>query len=189
MAQLFRGAECVCRHAFCPQQALSVVSCPEVSTVLAHPPNCLPLSHAWSHLSHVWLCNHMDWSPPGSSVHGILQARILEWVTIPYPRGASQPRDWTHTSYDSCVAGGLSLGLLGKLSPHLTQVIPNVINHLPSVTLPLSPSRLQSLLSSRTYLLSTYYVPDTALSTTSPIDRKQKWTQIPWAAQYRGEDR
>ena len=39
------------------------------------------------------LCNPMDCSPPGSSVHGILQARILEWVAISFSRGASQPRD------------------------------------------------------------------------------------------------
>ena len=39
------------------------------------------------------LCNPMDGSPPGSSVHGILQARILEWVAIPFSRGSSQPRD------------------------------------------------------------------------------------------------
>ena len=38
------------------------------------------------------LCDPMD-SPPGSSVHGILQARILEWVTMPFSRGSSQPRD------------------------------------------------------------------------------------------------
>ena len=44
------------------------------------------------------LCNPMDYSPPVSSVQGILQARILEWVTIPFSRGSSQPRDWTHTS-------------------------------------------------------------------------------------------
>ena len=37
------------------------------------------------------LCNPMDWSPPGSSVHGILQARILEWVAVPYSRGSSRP--------------------------------------------------------------------------------------------------
>ena len=36
----------------------------------------------------------MDCSPPGSSVHGILQARILEWVAIPFSRGSSQPRSW-----------------------------------------------------------------------------------------------
>ena len=35
----------------------------------------------------------MDYSPPGSSVHGILQARILEWVAIPFSRGSFQPRD------------------------------------------------------------------------------------------------
>ena len=39
------------------------------------------------------LCNPMDWSPPGFSVHGILQARILEWVSIPFSRGSSPPRD------------------------------------------------------------------------------------------------
>ena len=41
------------------------------------------------------LCSHVDYSPPCSSVHGILQARILEWVAIPLYRGSSQPRDWT----------------------------------------------------------------------------------------------
>ena len=44
------------------------------------------------------LCDPMDCSPPGSSVHGILQARILEWVAIPFSRGSSQPRDWTQVS-------------------------------------------------------------------------------------------
>ena len=38
---------------------------------------------------------HMDCSPPGSSVHGILQVRILEWVAIPFSRGSSPPRDPT----------------------------------------------------------------------------------------------
>ena len=41
-------------------------------------------------------------NPPGSSVHGILQARILEWVAIPFSRGASQPRAQTQVS---CIAG------------------------------------------------------------------------------------
>ena len=40
----------------------------------------------------------MDYSPPGSSVHGILHARILEWVAISFSRGSSQPRDQTHVS-------------------------------------------------------------------------------------------
>ena len=41
------------------------------------------------------LCDPMDCSPPGSSVHGILLARILEWVSIPFSRGSFQTRDWT----------------------------------------------------------------------------------------------
>ena len=48
----------------------------------------------------------MDHSPPGSSVHGILQARILEWVAMPSSRGSSQPRNQTHVSCVSCIAGG-----------------------------------------------------------------------------------
>ena len=44
------------------------------------------------------LCNHVNCSPPGSSVHGILQARILEWVAISFSRGSSQPGDQTQVS-------------------------------------------------------------------------------------------
>ena len=47
-----------------------------------------------------------DCSPPGSSVHGILQARILEWVAMPSSRGSSQPRSPTHASCSSSIAGG-----------------------------------------------------------------------------------
>ena len=43
------------------------------------------------------LCDPMDYT-----VHGILQARILEWVAFPFSRGSSQPRDWTRVS---CIAG------------------------------------------------------------------------------------
>ena len=48
------------------------------------------------------LCNPMDWSIRGSSIHGILQARILQWVAIRFPRGYSRPRDQTQVS---CIAG------------------------------------------------------------------------------------
>ena len=69
----------------------------------------------WSHSSHgkhvcmlsgfspVWLCDPVDRSPPGSSVHGILQARILEWVVMPSSGGSSWLRDQTHIPYVSCV--------------------------------------------------------------------------------------
>ena len=49
------------------------------------------------------LCNPMDCSLPDSSVHGILQVRILEWVDISYSRGSPQPRDLTCVSYVSCL--------------------------------------------------------------------------------------
>ena len=49
------------------------------------------------------LCDPMNCSPPGSSVHGFSQARILEWVAIPFSRGSSWHRDWT---WLSCIAGG-----------------------------------------------------------------------------------
>ena len=48
------------------------------------------------------LCDPMDCRPPGSSVRGILQARILEWVAIPFSRGSSQARDRTQ---GSCITG------------------------------------------------------------------------------------
>ena len=50
-------------------------------------------------------CDPMDCSPPGSSVHGILQARILEWIAIPFSRGSFWPRDWTCVSWGCCTAG------------------------------------------------------------------------------------
>ena len=53
-------------------------------------------------LSHVWP-DPMDCSPPGFSVHGVFQARTLEWVSISSSRGSSWPRDWTRVS---CIAGG-----------------------------------------------------------------------------------
>ena len=50
------------------------------------------------------LCDPMDYSPPGSSVHGIFQTRILGWVAIPFSRGSSQPRGQT---WVPCTAGRL----------------------------------------------------------------------------------
>ena len=47
----------------------------------------------WKSLSRLQLCDPMDYK-----VHGILQARILEWVAIPFSRGSSQPRDQTQVS-------------------------------------------------------------------------------------------
>ena len=59
----------------------------------------------WQVMSCPTLCDPVDYSPPGSSVHGIFQATILEWDAISYFRGSSQTRDQTHISSVSCTAG------------------------------------------------------------------------------------
>ena len=70
----------------------------------------LTCEHVKSLQSCLTLCDPMDWSPPGSSVHGILQARILEWVAIPFSRGIF-------------LTQGLSLGLL-----HCRQILYHLIH-------------------------------------------------------------
>ena len=59
----------------------------------------------------------MDCSPPGSSVHGIFQARILEWIVMPSSRGSSQPRNRTSVSYVSCIGQAASLPLASPGKP------------------------------------------------------------------------
>ena len=49
------------------------------------------------------LCDPMDYCPPGSSVHGISQARKLEWVAISSSKGSYRPRDWTGVSCIFCI--------------------------------------------------------------------------------------
>ena len=56
------------------------------------------------------LCDAIDYSPPGSSLHGISQARILEWVAISFSRRSSRSRDWPLVSYVSALAGGFFTG-------------------------------------------------------------------------------
>ena len=74
--------------------------------VLLFPKHFITLSFIYYVLylvvSHVRLCDLIDCCPPGSSVHGIFQARILEWVAISFSRGTSGPRDWTGVSSVSC---------------------------------------------------------------------------------------
>ena len=70
----------------------SLPSAPPGSPEELVPPSCLTL------------CDPMDYSPSGSSAHGVLQGRILEWVAIPCSRGSSRPRDGTQVS---CTAGRL----------------------------------------------------------------------------------
>ena len=63
-----------------------------------HPSSCRRQAQVWEvkvlvAQSCPTLCNPMDCSPPDASVHGILQAGILEWVASPFSRGSSQPKD------------------------------------------------------------------------------------------------
>ena len=68
--------------------------------------NVVFMIHVWVLVSQSSLTffDPMDCSPPDSSVHGVFQARMLEWVAIPFSRASSWSRDWTQIS---CIAGGL----------------------------------------------------------------------------------
>ena len=65
------------------------------------------------------LCNSMDCSLPGSTVHGILQARILEWVAIPFSRGSSQPRSY--------IAGGFFTNWATREALHMAKAHSNFL--------------------------------------------------------------
>ena len=67
----------------------------------------------------------MDYSLPASSVYGILQARILEWVAIPFSRGSSQPRDRTQIS---CIAGRFFTILATREAPLNISALQLVLN-------------------------------------------------------------
>ena len=73
------------------------IPCPEKSPNSSHYCYCLVTK------SRPTLCDPMDCIPPGSSVHGILQARTLDWVAVFFSRGSPQPRDLTCISF---IAGG-----------------------------------------------------------------------------------
>ena len=69
------------------------------------------------------LWNPMDCSPPVSSAHGILQARIWEWVVISFSRGSSRPRDWTCVSRIEPVSPALTGGFFATAPPRKPEVI------------------------------------------------------------------
>jgi len=68
------------------------------------------------------LSNPMDCSLPGSSVYGILQARVLEWIAISSSRRSLWPRDWTCISCISCVGRRVSLSLAPLGKPGVTMI-------------------------------------------------------------------
>ena len=100
-----RICHCVSRS-FC----VSLSCCP-ASREGSGPCTCVLSRFSW-----VQLCDPI--SPPGSSVHGILQARMLWWVAMLSSRASSQPRDPTHVCYASAVAGGFLPLVLKAMAPH-----------------------------------------------------------------------
>ena len=68
-------------------------------------------------------CEHMNCSPPGSSVHGVFQARILEWIAISFSRGSSQPRKQTQVS---SIADRFSTDWSYEVSPVQSIGVPKV---------------------------------------------------------------
>ena len=85
------------------QEIYRPLKSPSVTAIWAFPGDSWV--HAKSLQSYLTLPHPMDYSPLGSSVHGILQARILESAAMPSSRGSSQPRDRTHASYVSYIGG------------------------------------------------------------------------------------
>ena len=73
------------------------------------------------------LCDPMDCSPPGSSIHGILQARVLEWIAISFSRGSSLPRDWTRVFL---IAGRCFTICWGRSSKIRIQMLAGLNSHL-----------------------------------------------------------
>ena len=77
------------------------------------------------------LCDPMDCSPLGSSFHGILPARKLEWVAIPFSRRSSQPRDQSCISCVSCLCGQILYRLSHQGSPNLKLTSPCIKTGVP----------------------------------------------------------
>ena len=72
------------------------------------------LCYATSLQSCLTLCDPIDCRPPGCSVHGILQARIVEWVAMPSSRESAPPRDRTLVSYVSCTGRWVLVPIPGE---------------------------------------------------------------------------
>ena len=86
----------------------------------------MAIVHAKSLQSCPTLCDPIDCSPPGSSVHGILQARTLEWVAISFLRGSSWPKDST------CYLLGVLYLQAGSL-PLRASLVAQMVKHLPTI--------------------------------------------------------
>ena len=123
------------------------------------------------------LCNPMDGSPPGSSVHRIHQARILDCFAISFSRGSSQPRDWTRVRFSvSCIAGRFfTIWATGKPWHHSVQ-FSSVVQSCPTLCDPMNcgtpglPVHHQLLESTQTHV----HQVDDAIQPSHPL-----WSSFP----------
>ena len=88
----------ICHHLSYPYPLLSSFPPPQRA-------KCMLKSESEVAQSCLTLCDPMDWSLPRSSIRGIFQATVLEWVAIFFSRGSSRPSDWT---WFSCIVGTLA---------------------------------------------------------------------------------
>ena len=105
----------------------------------------------WKSLSHVWLFA----DPTGYIVHGILQARILEWVAVPFPRVSSQTRDRTQVS---CIAGRFFTIWATRKSAISKHIFPPSWAPLPPHPTHLGHHRVPSWIPCAIWLLPTSYI-------------------------------
>ena len=92
----------------------------------------------WSEVTQLCptLCDPMDSSLPGSSVHGIFQARILEWAAISFSRGSSEPRDRTQVS---CIADRHFTVWVTREAPYTREKGKNIVRYMEKELLPWQP--------------------------------------------------
>ena len=102
-------------------------------------------------LSRIWLfATPWNWSLPGFSVHGTLEARILEWVAIPFFRGSSRLRDWT---WVSCIAGRVfTIWVIKEAVTHREETLYGTVNQRHIWMLLLPPPESQMKLAMRVIL-------------------------------------
>ena len=117
------------------------------------------------------LCNPVDCSPLGLSVHGILQARIMEWAAMHSSRGSSQPRDWT---YVSCI-GRWVLYHFGQCKFWLQKWGRLLFTEVNSV---LQFNSVQSL--SRVWLFATLWTVAHLAPLSTGFSRQEYWSGLPF---------
>ena len=114
---------------------------PQVCSLCLH----LRCVHAKSLQLCLTLCDPIDCGLPGSSVHGILQARVLEWIDMPSSRGSSQPRDQTHIGYVSSIVGWFFTTSTTWEAPTSLFNSVQLLSHVPLFATPWTAARQASL--------------------------------------------